>query len=125
MNTRLATMIRGAIIPLVMKKTLALTHDVANDSGTLTLMSTDVDNITRGILILHETWACYVEIAFGLYLIKATADETFFRISVIVAGTYYSDFPLISPRRLTIQCSCLLSRALRWNHAFLVFLYMA
>ncbi|KAF6795321.1 ABC multidrug transporter [Colletotrichum sojae] len=68
---RAATVMRGSIIGLVYQKALRLDvtlPDVSPD-GALTLITTDVENITQGVVYLHDIWGAFVEMAIGIYLI--------------------------------------------------------
>lgn len=40
-----------------------------DDSAAMTLMSTDVERITIGLNMMHETWAGVIEVAIGIYLL--------------------------------------------------------
>ncbi|KAK1579629.1 ABC transporter [Colletotrichum navitas] len=68
---RAASVMRGGIIGLVYQKSLRLdttTPDVSPE-GALTLVTTDVETITQGVVYLHDIWGAFVEIAVGIYLI--------------------------------------------------------
>jgi hypothetical protein len=75
MNSRLATITRGALIPLVLKKTLVLPQSLSEDSASVTLVSTDLDGIATGLTGLHELWAQFAEIGLGLYLLNNVVGE--------------------------------------------------
>lgn len=67
---RAATMARGALVPIIHDKTLALALSDANDAAALTLISTDIETITNGIVSLHELWATVVEIGIAVWLLE-------------------------------------------------------
>ena len=75
---RAATIMRGSVVSLIYQKALRL--DLASPSGSpegaLTLVSTDAEVITHGIIHLHELWASLVEIAVGSYLIYREAGAS-------------------------------------------------
>ena len=54
-NTRFVTMARGSLVSIIMSKILTVSASVAADkgSGTLTLMSADVERIVLGLSMYH------------------------------------------------------------------------
>lgn len=68
---RAAILMRGSVVPLTYRKALRLdtTSSNVNPSAALTLVSTDIETITNGIVQLHETWGSLIEIALSIYLI--------------------------------------------------------
>ena len=71
----MATIARGALIPLILKKTLVLPQSVAEDSASVTLLSADVDGVAAGLTGLHELWAQLAEIGVGMYLLNTVIGE--------------------------------------------------
>lgn len=69
---RFITMARGSLVSLIFLKTLSVSANVAQDKGssTLTLMSTDVDKICRGLDGLHDMWASPIEVGIALWLLE-------------------------------------------------------
>ena len=67
---RSITMIRGILISAIFKHTLQLDHITAEKSAAVTLMSTDVDNIEAGFVMMHDLWAGVLELGIGLYLLS-------------------------------------------------------
>lgn len=64
-------MMRGSIIALIHEKSLILdtvSSDVSHE-GALTLIGTDGETITQGIVQIHTIWGALLEIAIGSYLI--------------------------------------------------------
>lgn len=86
MNYRMAALLRGAIIPLIFKKTMLLPHASATESAATTLMSTDVEGIVNGVPKIHEIWAAIVEIGLGLYLLTTVIDQAAFLVVIPVIG---------------------------------------
>lgn len=82
----MAALLRGAIIPLIFKKTMLLPHVTASESAATTLMSTDVEGIVNGVPKIHEIWAAIVEIGLGLYLLTTVIDQAAFLVVVPVTG---------------------------------------
>ncbi|KAM4066385.1 ABC transporter [Hirsutella rhossiliensis] len=66
---RLMTMLRGALISAIFKKTLGLELSDARGSAAMTLMSADIDGIQTGLSVLHDVWASVIELALGIYLL--------------------------------------------------------
>lgn len=68
---RAAVLMRGSVVPLIYRKALRLdtTSSNVNPSAALTLVSTDIETISNGIVQLHETWGSLIEIALSIYLI--------------------------------------------------------
>ncbi|KAK3190819.1 hypothetical protein K4F52_003135 [Lecanicillium sp. MT-2017a] len=80
-------MVRGAIIPLITKKTLMLSSAVVDDSAAATLMSTDMEAILTGIPDIQDVWASYAEVALGLYLLHGIIGESTFTVLVPVLAS--------------------------------------
>ncbi|KAK1450990.1 ABC transporter [Colletotrichum cuscutae] len=70
-NQRAASMTRGSTTALVYRKALRLdlTSPNVSPSGALTLVGTDSETISQGIMQLHEVWSGLLEIGIGMYLI--------------------------------------------------------
>ncbi|KAK1463361.1 ABC transporter [Colletotrichum melonis] len=70
-NQRAATMTRGSTTALVYRKALRLdlTSPNVSPSAALTLVGTDSETISQGIMQLHEVWSGLLEIGIGIYLI--------------------------------------------------------
>ncbi|KAF7512373.1 hypothetical protein GJ744_001941 [Endocarpon pusillum] len=66
---RLITILRGALVSLVHRKTLDTSVVAARASAAVTLMSTDVERIGVGLRLLHEIWASPIDIGVGIYLL--------------------------------------------------------
>lgn len=66
-------MMRGSLIPLIYEKTLQVdstSTSKSTPSGTLTLVSTDIETISGGILLFHEIWSNILEIGIAIYLLE-------------------------------------------------------
>lgn len=55
---------------MIYEKTLEAQWDTDDDLSGVTLMSTEVDNISIGIQNAHETWASPIELAIAIYLLE-------------------------------------------------------
>jgi len=62
-------MFRGAAIALIYSKTLTLDDGVYDEAAAVTLMSTDVDNITYCLELLNECWSRSIELILGSILL--------------------------------------------------------
>ncbi|KAK6449569.1 hypothetical protein FP744_10005819 [Trichoderma asperellum] len=72
-NCRNATIMRGSLIPLIYEKTLHIdsaSSSRSTPSGTLTLVTTDIETISGGIMFFHETWGNLLEIGIAIYLLE-------------------------------------------------------
>lgn len=66
---RFKVMFRGASVCLIYDKALQTRDGVYDESAAVTLMSTDVDQITECFTELNECWARSVEVILGVYLL--------------------------------------------------------
>jgi hypothetical protein len=55
---------------MIYEKTLEAQSDTNDGLSAVTLMSTEVDNISIGIQNAHETWASLIELAVAIYLLE-------------------------------------------------------
>ncbi|KUI53479.1 Canalicular multispecific organic anion transporter 1 [Cytospora mali] len=62
-------MARGALASAIYKKTTEAKVGVSDDSAAITLMSTDVEKIRQGMLMMHEFWANTIEAAIASFLL--------------------------------------------------------
>jgi hypothetical protein len=79
-------MIRGAIVPLISKKTLYLPGEIANETAALTLMSTDVQGLTSGITRFHDIWVSFIEICIGIFLLSIAVGDAIYLVFIPVIG---------------------------------------
>ncbi|KAF5560472.1 multidrug resistance [Fusarium phyllophilum] len=99
---RFVLMVRGILVLAVYEKTTELRLPVDGDSGALTLMSTDVERITRGILDLHEYWANTIQIALSCWLLQRELGAAFAASLGVVAVSTLTAFgigKLLGPRQ--------------------------
>jgi ATP-binding cassette subfamily C (CFTR/MRP) protein 1 len=59
-------------VSMIFSKTLSVSAQVNARKGpsALTLMSTDVQRISRGVEALHEVWASLIEVGIALWLLE-------------------------------------------------------
>ena len=62
-------MVRGALVTVIYRKTLAVDAALVSGSQATTLMSADIEQIAVGFQWIHEIWANSVEVAVGLWLL--------------------------------------------------------
>ena len=62
-------MFRATAISLIYNRALILHEGVYNESGAITLMSTDVDEIIRCLEELNEVWSRSIEVMIGIPLL--------------------------------------------------------
>lgn len=67
---RSLTMLRGLLIAVVFRKTTEVSVNAVNDRSALTLMSTDVERVIRGLRDVHNLWAIFIEIGVATYLFE-------------------------------------------------------
>ncbi|PNP83731.1 hypothetical protein FNYG_02948 [Fusarium nygamai] len=99
---RFVIRVRGILVLAVYEKTIELRMPTDGDSGALTLMSTDVERITRGILDLHEYWANTIQIALSCWLLQRELGAAFAASLGVVAISTLTAFGigrLLGPRQ--------------------------
>ncbi|WKT38237.1 AAA ATPase domain [Fusarium oxysporum f. sp. vasinfectum] len=99
---RFVIMVRGILVLAVYEKTTELRMPANGDSGALTLMSTDVERITRGVLDLHEYWANTIQIALSCWLLQRELGAAFAASLGVVAVSTLTAFgvgKLLGPRQ--------------------------
>ncbi|KAF5598631.1 multidrug resistance [Fusarium pseudocircinatum] len=99
---RFVIMVRGILVLAVYEKTTELKTPTDGDPGALTLMSTDVERITRGILDLHEYWANTIQIALSCWLLQRELGAAFAASLGVVAFSTLTAFgigKLLGPRQ--------------------------
>ncbi|KAF4435232.1 multidrug resistance [Fusarium acutatum] len=99
---RFVLMVRSILVLAVYEKTTDLRIPAEGDSGALTLMSTDVERITRGILDLHEYWANTIQIALSCWLLQQELGAAFAASLGVVAISTLTAFgigQLLGPRQ--------------------------
>jgi hypothetical protein len=85
---------------MIYEKTLEVQSDTNDDLSAVTLMSTELENISIGIQNAHETWASPIELAVAIYLLErevlwAAAIPAAISLAVIYSTSLISkSFPL-------------------------------
>jgi hypothetical protein len=65
-------MVRGCLVGMIYSETLQQVSDTGHEVSSVTLMGTDVDRITTGILNCHELWASNLEMMIAFALLYKT-----------------------------------------------------
>lgn len=69
LSYQLVTMWRGGLVSLIFKKTLSLRTCCAEESASITLMSTDIDSIVTAGESLHDMWCSFLDLGMGIWLL--------------------------------------------------------
>jgi ABC-type multidrug transport system fused ATPase/permease subunit len=77
-------MSRGCLASAVYKKTTDARLSAADDSAALTLMSTDVERIRIGFLMIQEFWANTIEVALASWLLQRQLGAAFAAPIIVV-----------------------------------------
>lgn len=67
---RLKVMIRGAMVSLIHSRALDSRNSETEDGKVATLVSNDISNIEDSARMFHETWAQFVEVVIGTFLLS-------------------------------------------------------
>ncbi|KAG9646246.1 P-loop containing nucleoside triphosphate hydrolase protein, partial [Aureobasidium melanogenum] len=67
---RFLSMLRGTLITAVYGKATDIVAVAKDNKASITLMSTDVERATRGLIDLHEMWANIVQVAIATWLLE-------------------------------------------------------
>ncbi|KAF2638302.1 putative ABC multidrug transporter [Massarina eburnea CBS 473.64] len=62
--------LRGTLITTIFHKATELNLVALDSSTSVTLMSTDVERVVRGLIDLHEFWANFIQVGFCAWLIR-------------------------------------------------------
>lgn len=63
-------MLRGSLITTVFRKATTLSLGQFDPAESVTLMSTDVERVNRGLLEMHDFWASIFQVIVATWLIK-------------------------------------------------------
>ncbi|OAA42906.1 ABC transporter, transmembrane domain, type 1 [Beauveria brongniartii RCEF 3172] len=105
---RLVTATRGVLIAAMADKQMRLTHTEAKKSAISTLMTADVEGIEATLPSVHDLWAFFVDIGFGLYFLSryishatisifapflSVCIEAFTPVIILTAALLWTNFP--------------------------------
>lgn len=85
-HERCLWMIRGTLASAIYKKTTEVKINAVDDTAAITLMSTDVENVRRGMLMFHESWANLIEVSIAGFLLYRTLGTAFVAPIVLVVA---------------------------------------
>lgn len=86
MNSRLVTTLRGAITPLVVKRSLGIPGPIAKDLHDLPQINSDIEHITANLSDLNEMWAACFDLAVCFYLLSNLVDGAASAIIKLLIG---------------------------------------
>lgn len=76
-HERVLTRLRTDLVDSIFRQTTGLSHSYGDKSNTLTLMSTDIERIQRGLYALHEVWANAIEVGLAAWLLHEQIGVAF------------------------------------------------
>jgi ATP-binding cassette, subfamily C (CFTR/MRP), member 1 len=79
-------MIRGGFVALLFEQSMRLDLSAHGDNAAVTLMSTDLEGIAPGVEVLHEFWACFIELGIAMYLLYRQVGASFFLVAIPAVG---------------------------------------
>ncbi|KAK8141736.1 hypothetical protein G3M48_009985 [Beauveria asiatica] len=91
---RLATKVRGALIAKLMDKTHKISEREANKSAVLTHMSSDIEDIAKGLTNFIDIPMVFLEVAVGVFFLSRFIGASCFFVLLPVLGTNFSSFLL-------------------------------
>lgn len=71
LTNRLITMLRGALVSIIYAKTIDISITALDESGSMTLMSADVERISQSYTLVHDTWAPFIEVGIAIYVLES------------------------------------------------------
>lgn len=77
---------RGLIVSRIVRKVLVLKHSAAQESASISLMSTDIEGIVESTSQIYDLATVPIEIAVALYLLSTQVGHAFFLPIVTVIG---------------------------------------
>ncbi len=93
---QLVTMVRGALVALIFKKTLRLDAATPADGASITLMSTDIDGLERSVVFIHDIWASVLELGVGIFLLYREIGTPCFLVVIPISGTCHSQSRILT-----------------------------
>ena len=89
---RLEVLIRGAMVSLIHSRALDVRNSKAEDDGKVaTLVSNDISNMEDSARMFHETWAQFVEVVIGTFLLSRQVGWLWPLPLVLIFCKKYSD----------------------------------
>lgn len=102
---RLITMLRGALVAKIYDHTLVIEMNETKSTAAITLMSTDVEGIARGLQNFSDIWAMVIEFGVGTYLLSRSVGPAtiFVVVPSLCENCFYLPFILLSDS-ISIDC---------------------
>jgi len=79
-------MLRGTLVSAIFSKSTEISITALDNSAAVTLMSTDVDRIVRGIRDAHQLWATVIQIGLATWLLEKQLGLACLAPVVVVGG---------------------------------------
>jgi ATP-binding cassette, subfamily C (CFTR/MRP), member 1 len=89
---RCVTMLRALLVTAIFNKTTEISITALDNSAAVTLMSTDVERIARGLREVHDIWAAVIQITLATWLLQREIGLACLAPVIVSAST----FPLVS-----------------------------
>lgn len=83
---RVVTFVRGILVVSIYEKLLRLSAEDLENSGAVTLMSTDVEGTGEIIALVYESTSCLIQVAFGIWILFSFIGPACFLILVPTFG---------------------------------------
>ncbi|KAI4747400.1 multidrug resistance-like protein [Aureobasidium sp. EXF-12298] len=84
---RFLSMLRGTLITAVYGKATNIVAVAKDNKASITLMSTDVERATRGLIDLHEMWANIFQVAIATWLLEIELGAACVGPVIVALGT--------------------------------------
>ncbi|KAH7024666.1 P-loop containing nucleoside triphosphate hydrolase protein [Microdochium trichocladiopsis] len=66
---RMLARVRSGLTGMIYRHTVSMKGKDVQDSAALTLMGTDMERIVESLTLVHELWACLIEVFIGVWLL--------------------------------------------------------
>lgn len=101
------TKTRGVLTSQILRKTFLLDYEEARKSAALTLMSTDLEGISRVLPRIHEAWAGLIELGVGIYLLSTIVKEASVLVIIPALGKWKLHASIVPGVLLCTLCTVL------------------
>ncbi|OCL12604.1 P-loop containing nucleoside triphosphate hydrolase protein [Glonium stellatum] len=89
--------LRGTLVAILYRKTMALSSSALKESEAVTLMNADVERITTGLRQVHELWASFFEITLSIWLLYRQLSWAALTPLIVIFGCTFAAIG-ISPK---------------------------
>lgn len=87
---RLEVMIRGAMVSLIHSRALDVRNSETKDGEVAMLVSNDVSNMEDSASMFHKTWAQFVEVVIGTFLLSQQVGWLWLLPLILILSKQYS-----------------------------------